>query len=554
MPGGLLNIAAYGAENVILTGNPTKTFFNATYKKYTNFGLQRFRIDYEGQRTLNFNSETEMNFKIPRYAELLWDTYLVVNLPDIWSPLFWTTDVSGCMTPYEFQWINKLGAMMIKEITVYSGSNILTRYSGEYIEAAIQRDDGGKRILWDRMIGAKNQFTDPANAFQNGGFYPNANFLSSPLPGFSGSDVQPSIKGRRLYIPLEAWFTYGGGKTALPLVALQYQEINIRIRFRSIKELYTIRDVDGQLGTPPSFVTGKGPRKAPNPASAIDQLYWFLQPPQDPSGIVINPQGSEQRQNMARYIKKNNWDADIHLMSTYVFLSQDERRVFAANKHTYLVRETFEHDFLNVAGSRRVDIPCRDMVPSFLFRFRRSDANDRNEWTNYSNWGFEGIQPVPLVDMSNNCNGGFAPPIFKQTGPLVDSSNLQNILIDMGILLGSEYRENILEEGVYNFVEKWIRTDGIAKNGLYAYNFAVRSNRDGYQPSGAQNMNKWQYVTFEFNTIQPPLDTDNNNVDIRCISASQLFFLIYLAIFCRCSEPWGLITIPEGSCGGCKNQ
>ena len=30
MPGGLLNIAAYGAENIILTGNPTKTFFNAT--------------------------------------------------------------------------------------------------------------------------------------------------------------------------------------------------------------------------------------------------------------------------------------------------------------------------------------------------------------------------------------------------------------------------------------------------------------------------------------------------------------------------------------------
>ena len=69
---------------------------------------------------------------------------------------------------------------------------------------------------------------------------------------------------------------------------------------------------------------------------------------------------------------------------------------------------------------------------------------------------------------------GFVNPfLFKQTGPLVDSSNLQNILLDMGILLGSEYRENILEEGVYNLVEKWIRTDGIAKNGLYAYNFSV---------------------------------------------------------------------------------
>ena len=516
MPGGLLNIAAYGAENVILTGNPKKTFFNATYKKYTNFGLQRFRIDFEGQRTLNFNSQTEMIFKIPRYAELLWDTYLVVNLPDIWSPLYWTEDVSGCQTPYEFQWIKQLGAMMIHEITVYSGANILTRYSGEYLEAAIQRDDGGKKILWNRMIGANNPYTNPANAFQNGGFYPNAAWNHRPSDGFSGSDVQPSIKGRRLYIPLEAWFTYGGAKTALPLVALQYQEIHIKIRFRSIKELYTIRDVQN-----PNPNTGKGSRKAPNPASAIDQLYWFLQPPQDPSGVLLTPTSTSQQQNLNRYIKKNNWDADIHLMSCYIFLSQDERRVFAANKHTYLVRETFQHDFLNTAGSRRVDIPCRDMVPSFLFRFRRSDVNERNEWFNYSNWPYDGYQAVQPVDMSNNCtstpvSGPFNPFLFKKTGPLIDSRNLQNILLDMGILLGSEYRETVLESGVYNLVEKWIRTDGIAKDGLYAYNFAIRTNRDGYQPSGAQNMNKWQYVTFEFNTIQPPLDPDNNNVEVLC--------------------------------------
>ena len=53
MPGGLLNLVAYGASNIMLTGNPTKTFFKATYQKYTNFGLQRFRIDYKGQRTLS---------------------------------------------------------------------------------------------------------------------------------------------------------------------------------------------------------------------------------------------------------------------------------------------------------------------------------------------------------------------------------------------------------------------------------------------------------------------------------------------------------------------
>ena len=103
-----------------------------------------------------------------------------------------------------------------------------------------------------------------------------------------------------------------------------------------------------------------------------------------------------------------------------------------------------------------------------------------------------------------------------QTAPMIDTSNLRLILIDMGILLGSEYRENILRSGVYNYVEKWIRTDGIAKDGLYLYNFSIRTNRDGYQPSGAQNTNKWQYVTFEFNTIQPPLDPSNNNVEVLC--------------------------------------
>ena len=47
MGGGLLNLTSYGNENVILNGNPKKTFFKAVYKKHTNFGLQRFRIDYK---------------------------------------------------------------------------------------------------------------------------------------------------------------------------------------------------------------------------------------------------------------------------------------------------------------------------------------------------------------------------------------------------------------------------------------------------------------------------------------------------------------------------
>ena len=83
MPGGLLNLIAEGSQNVFLTGNPSKTFFKAVYKKYSNFGLQRLRIDYSGQRFLNLEQDSIFTFKVPRYAELLMDTFLVINPPAV---------------------------------------------------------------------------------------------------------------------------------------------------------------------------------------------------------------------------------------------------------------------------------------------------------------------------------------------------------------------------------------------------------------------------------------------------------------------------------------
>ena len=135
MAGGLLNLTAYGNENVILNGNPKKTFFKAVYKKHTNFGLQRFRVDYKGSRILNYNTPTVLDFKIPRYAEMLYDTYICVTLPDIWSPFQEfnpSLQVGGNrMRPYQFRWIEELGTNMISEVEVYSGPIILSKFSGE---------------------------------------------------------------------------------------------------------------------------------------------------------------------------------------------------------------------------------------------------------------------------------------------------------------------------------------------------------------------------------------------------------------------------------------
>ena len=188
------------------------------YKKYTNFGLQRFRLDFEGQRNLSFNSDTVLEFKVKRYAELLWDTYIVINLPDIWSPFYPRPDLCDPSfgyvnaVPYEFQWVRQLGFNMIKRVTIHSGGTILDEYSGEWMQNAIERDEGGKRLLVSRMTGNTPEFYSPGDAFGRGGFYPNAVYDPSCASVCSGNTmtngIEPSIRGRKLYIPLMAWFCF----------------------------------------------------------------------------------------------------------------------------------------------------------------------------------------------------------------------------------------------------------------------------------------------------------------------------------------------------------
>ena len=525
MPGGLLNLVAIGQENVLLTGNPKKTFFTCSYKKHTNFGLQRFRIDYKGQKTLSYLQPTEFEFKIPRYGDLLNDTYVVLNLPDIWSPIFDCSnnklDSSNNYIPYQFQWCKHLGAKMIREISITSGGSILSKYSGEWLYNCIERDETGKKELWNKMIGHEPQFYDPASI--NGGFYPNAKYHTN--------GCEPSIKGRKLYIPLMSWFC-NNPKSALPLIAIQYQEISIRVTFNPIKDVFTIMDLPSTNNTLkdisnvfinynekdikgewPNSVNNNDIRRAPLTDNNYENLWVFLQ---EPPLNSINPDIPGAIDN--RYIKKNEWNVDLHLLGTYIFLSEDERECFASSNHDYLIKQIYEHDFENITGSTRVDILARNMVSNLIFRFRRSDVYLRNEWYNYSNWSWEDKMPWEL-NRKNLWPMNSLTQISEINGFLGEFKveNNKNILTDMGILCGEQYRESILDYGVYDYLEKWNKTTGVAKDGLYMYNFCLNTSRFDYQPSGAQNVNKWKFITFEFNTLQPPRNPKHtSDIDIMC--------------------------------------
>jgi len=208
MAGGLLNIVSIGNANIFLTGNPTKTFFNVVYSKYTNFGLQKFRLDYDGARDLRLTTDSVFTFKVKRYAELLMDTYVVLTLPDIWSPVYSpTTDTSGNWSPYEFRWIKDIGSKIIRSIDINCGSLKLQSYTGDYLAALVDRDfSAEKKDLYNKMTGNVPELYDPANAFQRTNSYPNAIYnpkFKNPAGVFVGAE--PSIRGRTLYVPINTW-------------------------------------------------------------------------------------------------------------------------------------------------------------------------------------------------------------------------------------------------------------------------------------------------------------------------------------------------------------
>ena len=505
MAGGLLNLVSAGQQNVILNGNPSKTFWKTTYAKYTNFGKQNFRIDLEGSPMLNLTSETLYTFKIKRYADLLMDCYLSFELPNIWSPILpprkiVNPDGSEGYTdwaPYEFKWIENLGAQLISKVVVNCGNQKLQEFTGDYLLSAVHRDFSTTKLdLFNRMIGHVPALNDPANAGPYVNTYPNAYYTDNP------AGAQPSIGSRRLVVPLNCWFNLKS-QMAFPLVSLQYNELTIQITIRPISELFRIRDV--------LDYNNNYPYVAPNFNRTYDQMYRFLQTPPDVE-LGVNS-----------YIDTRSvWSPDVNLNCTYCFLSNDESKLFAKNEQKYLFKQVHTKRFYNVTGSNKVQLDSIGMVSSWMFFFRRSDANLRNEWSNYTNWPYDYPQSpaVPASSTGTYENPNQLSP-YKNIGPgtnpdgtlsglaisgVYNPQNLKSILIGLGILVDGEYRENILPAYVYNYVEKYVRTAGKAPDGLYCYNFTLDTSPFNLQPAGAMNMSRFTNVEFEFTTISPPFD------------------------------------------------
>ena len=557
MGGGLLNLIASSNNNPILNGNPTKTFFKTTFSKYTNFGMQKFRIDYDGLRSLRLCDESKFTFKVPRYAELLLDTYLVLSLPNIWSTIYPPETDEDQWRPYEFRWIDNIGSTIIQDVTIRVGGQVLQTFSGDYLNMITSREYSyEKRAQYNNMTGNINEFNNPATQKARINTYPNAYFLNDSVP------AEASIHEKKLIIPLNPWFMLSS-KLAFPLIALQYNELFIDITLRPINDLFRIRDVNDKENNYPYV--------RPNFNEETMAMYRFLHPP--PSTSL-----KQEEYNDLRSI----WNADVHLVGTYGFISDEESRIFAANEHKYLFKQVFEYKFDNVTGSKKVQLSTGHLVSSWSMFFQRSDVNLRNEWTNYTNWPYYNQPPTYLLNAPVQGNykyinygniednilesvqpHGFGAGVNPNSDPtpwmitgLHDPQNTQYILKELAIVLDGNYREDRFSSEIYQYLEPYSHSTGGENNGLYYYNFCLHTNIFDTQPSGAIDMSRFQKIELEFTTILPPLDENaqtlticDDNGDIIGINKPTWNIFEYNYDLIVIEERYNILYFLAGNCG-----
>jgi hypothetical protein len=214
MAGGLLQLVAYGAQDLYLTGNPQITFFKVVYRRHTNFAIESKKLQFNG--TPNFGSSSVCN--IITGPDLLHKLYLEIKMDS-------GKITNTASTEYKaFRWLNWLGHILLKRVSFNLGGTEVDKHDGEWYH------------LWNELT----QNAEKAEAYaEMVGNTPNLTHIhttnkvsSTAFNIFDGTTNSYEFK---LRIPLRFWFTKTPG-LALPIIALNHSDLSVEIDFRELDD------------------------------------------------------------------------------------------------------------------------------------------------------------------------------------------------------------------------------------------------------------------------------------------------------------------------------
>ena len=261
-----MQLVAYGAQDIYLTGNPQITYFKVVYRRHTNFSMESIAQPFTG--TANFGQKATAT--ISRNGDLMYRTYVQCTIPSVTVP-----------TNNNFRWLNWLGHILIENVEFDIGGQLIDKQYGEWYH------------IWNELTQKSGQQSNYANMVGN-----------VPKLVQPSSSNKPSIE---LYIPLQFYFCRNPG-LALPLIALQYHEVKIKVQF-----------------------------------AEVNKCYWY-----EAGDLSIDALTAQ-------------------LYVDYIFLDTEERRRFAQASHEYLIEQLqFNGAISTTTSSNNVQLtfnhPCKELV------------------------------------------------------------------------------------------------------------------------------------------------------------------------------------------------
>jgi len=348
MGGALLQIVAYGAQDLYLTGNPQFTYFKMVYRRHTNFAIETQQLEFDSDP----NFDKKLSCTITRNGDLLSKCFLWVQLPELTSKFidnnYTNNDTNIANQPYEngiqyklgkktnfetnrlnpdyvsqhkiISWVNSIGHVLIDYISIEIGGQEIDRQYGEWLE------------IWDELNNNKNK--QPAYNNRMLGKYSRDDWYSKGIYNNAGA--------LNLYIPLQFWFCRNMG-LALPLVALQYHEVKFNIKFNSFNNC------------------------------------WY--------NAHMNKSTYSKYSPNKRYPTKNFNILNAHILCNYIYLDTDERKKFAQSSHEYLIDQVQFNDPVSMSCNivdTTIDLGFNHPLKEIVWVCQKQSIQNNNDWFNYS--------------------------------------------------------------------------------------------------------------------------------------------------------------------------
>jgi Major capsid protein N-terminus/Large eukaryotic DNA virus major capsid protein len=511
MPGGLLQLVATGAQNELVNGNPSMTHFRAVYRRHTNFAMEHIRMTFTNSNLEFSTTGTKtIQCRVDRYAQLLHDTYLVLTLPNIWSPLVYVgntlpsgygagTNISANSIGYEFQWIQNIGYNLIDHVDLVMNGQVIQSLPGEWMKIySYLTHDADKRAIVDQMVGNVKELYDPANAYDRQGQYPHAvspTDIPTTIP--MTTTPEPSIRSRQLIIPLHFFFCENPG-LALPLVSLQNSEVYINVTLRNLNDLYTVIDVNPANST-------YGTRIKPTGDKTYNGMNLFLSPPLA-DGTPSNP-------------GLTTWFPDTYLEGNFIYLTEMEMNQLARADQVYLIKNVnYIHNTGQFGANTDLLLPMFNLITRIVFGSQRSDKISNNDWDNYTNW--DKPNRAPFTSYNTNPQIGMLTSGQQQ----ISSVYPRDTINDAVLLLDGKERFQTKQIPFFSLLQMYRHTTGNTPKlpGVYMYSFAL--DHDTYQPSGAINGSMFNKIILRASLQQPlPASTSASTTSQVCILKSTAF-------------------------------